>query len=116
MIKQGEKIEIRGTFQEKVDNDWVEISDITPYTIKLRLTNVVTNTIYNLSTTDNTIQISADKKSYYFEITALQTSTLSGECTCEIALIDTDNNLILSDSKAIFTVNPSAFGRDLANS
>ena len=56
MIKQGEKIEIRGTFQQKVDNDWVEISDITPYTIKLRITNIVTNTIYNLSTTDNTIK------------------------------------------------------------
>ena len=115
MIKQGEKIEIRGTFQQKVDNDWVEISDITPYTIKLRITNIVTNTIYNLSTTDNTITISNDKKSYSFQITPAQTATLSGECTCEIALIDTDNNTILSDNKAIFTVNPSAFGRDLTN-
>ena len=115
MIKQGEKIEIRGTFQQKVDNDWVEISDITPYTIKIRIINVVTNTIYNLSTADSTITISSDKKSYSFQITPAQTITLSGECTCEIALIDTDNNLILSDNKAIFTVNPSSLGVDLTS-
>lgn len=37
-----------------------------------------------------------------------------GDCTCEMALINTaDSNAIIANNKATFSINPSDFGKSI---
>lgn len=119
MINQGERIEFTGTFRKKTDGVWTEIDDITKYNIKARIYNGSTKTelIYSTDNKDSElpITIKEDNKTYAFSISPEITSTLVGECTCEIALVDNTDNPIISNDKACFTVKQSPLGKYISN-
>lgn len=114
MINQGEKIEFRGTFKQKVVEDWIDIPDLTLYQIRAKITNPNNNITINLKLGSG-INIESDKKTYVFNVSPKQSATMQGDCYCEIALIDSNGNIILSNNKASFVITQSSLGRELAN-
>lgn len=115
MINQGEKIQFRGTFKQKVGEEWIDIPNLALYIIKAKITNPTKNITINLSSSTSGILIESDKKTYYFNILPKQSATMEGECYCEIALIDSNGDIILSNNKATFVITQSSLGRELAN-
>ena len=122
MINQGEKVVFSGKFSQE-SNGVVTDLILTGYVIKARICNPKTSTILNF-TSGNVgegeipISISAvDNMTYNFQLEGTQTALMIGDCTCEMALINTtDSNAIIANNKATFSINPSDFGKSIVSS
>lgn len=123
MINQGEKVNFRGHFQQKVGDAWNTIQDLSSYNIKAVIACEDRNKKYLFSSIEEdvtngkaekiTIGEGEDKSVYNFTLTSAQTKTLLGECFVEIALIDSEGNPLITDDKGGFVVKDSLLGRNL---
>ncbi len=122
MINQGEVVNFRGHFQQKVGDSWTYISDLSAYTIKAMIVCEDKNKRLFFSsdtskdtTADGRITIGdgSDYSVYSFSLSSELTKGLLGECTVEIALIDSKGAPLITDDKGGFVVKDSLLGRNL---
>lgn len=115
MIKQGETIIFKGRFQEKVDGVFTDINTLNTYTIKAVIQNPLNNKnifyTYSTNNENNNITIESDNTYYSFSVKGEDTADLVGECSYEIALIDSKNNAVISKNSSNFIVEESYLGR-----
>ena len=121
MINQGEVVNFRGHFQQKVGDSWTYISNLTGYTVKAMIVCETKNKklLFSSNSSDKdiagkiTIGDGSDYSVYSFSLTSTITKELLGECTVEIALIDSSGTPLITDDKGGFVVKDSLLGRSL---
>ena len=122
MINQGEVVNFRGHFQQKTGDSWTYISDLSSYTVKAMIVCEDKNKklFFSSDTVKDTdadgkitIGDGTDYSVYSFSLTSEQTKNLLGECTVELALIDSKGAPLITDDKGGFVVKDSLLGRSL---
>lgn len=116
MINQGEEIKFTGTFEQKVNDSWSPVTNLTGYTIDALVLNETCNKKFIFSTSSTTNKINVENGTYSFTISPEQSASMVGECLIEVSLKNQNGAPIITDNKGKFVINESLLGRTLAKS